>query len=175
MKTTWIKALIFGSLPLILAQCNSLKHDVQEVNKRNALIAQEPKGDYLVARRYHVPSTRFWGYVRRPGQTWRTAELIIMDESKCLNPDRLPEYAQDKRYGYDNNYEYRVYGKFTGKYAYDPNSNLKIRVFQPTKFVESNRQPGWLFAPSEKFDSKAVTIRPAVMPTPEQLSDPKYL
>ena len=166
--------LLCSSLPLLLTQCSSLEHDVKEVNKRHAQIAQEPRGDYFIARRYHVPSTRFWGYVRRPGQSWRTAELVLMDESKARVPDRLPEDVGSPRYAYDNNYEYRVNGKFTGNYAYEPNSNMRLRVFQPTKFTLTNSQPGWLFKPSEKYDKSKVSFRPAIMPTEEQLNDPKY-
>ena len=101
-----------------LTQCNSLEKDIAGINARNAEIAREPRGNYFVGRRYHVPATRFWGYLRQPGQTWRTAQLVIMDESSCRTPDRLPEYAGSPRYAYDNNYEYRVYGKYTGKYGY---------------------------------------------------------
>ena len=49
-------------------------------------------------------------------------------------PDRPPEYTGNPRYAYDNNYEYRVYGKYTGKYGYEPNSNLKLPIFKPTRF-----------------------------------------
>ena len=76
-----------------LTQCNSLEKDIAGINARNAEIAREPRGNYFVGRRYHVPATRFWGYLRQPGQTWRTAQLVIMDESSCRTPDRLPEYA----------------------------------------------------------------------------------
>lgn len=79
-------------LPM-LSQCNSLEKDIAAINARNMEIAREPRGNYFVGRRYHVPSTRFWGYLRQPGQTWRTAQLVIMDESACRTPDRLPEYA----------------------------------------------------------------------------------
>ena len=134
-----------SSLPM-LSQCNSLEKDIAAINARNMEIAREPRGNYFVGRRYHVPSTRFWGYLRQPGQTWRTAQLVIMDESACRTPDRLPEYAGNPRYAFDNNYEYRVYGKFTGKYGYEPNTNLKLPIFKPTKFEQLNTDPGWLFA-----------------------------
>lgn len=59
----------------------------------------------------------------------------------CRTPDRLPEYAGNPRYAFDNNYEYRVYGKFTGKYGYEPNTNLKLPIFKPTKFEQLNTAP----------------------------------
>lgn len=148
----------------VLTQCNSLENDIAAINARNAEIVREPRGNYFIGRRYHVPSTRFWGYLRQPGQTWRTAQLVIMDESSCRTPDRLPEYTGNPRYTFDNNYEYRVYGKYTGKYGYEPNSNLKLPIFRPTKFEPVNTNPGWLFKPSEKYDKKTVSLRPVIMP-----------
>lgn len=153
MNTRLLPLLGAVILPM-LSQCNSLEKDIAAINARNMEIAREPRGNYFVGRRYHVPSTRFWGYLRQPGQTWRTAQLVIMDESACRTPDRLPEYAGNPRYAFDNNYEYRVYGKFTGKYGYEPNTNLKLPIFKPTKFEQLNTDPGWLFKPSEKYDKK---------------------
>lgn len=161
--------LLGAALLPALTQCNTLEKDIAGINARNAEIAREPRGNYFVGRRYHVPATRFWGYLRQPGQTWRTAQLVIMDESACRTPDRLPEYTGNPRYAYDNNYEYRVYGKYTGKYSYEPNSNLRLPIFKPTRFEVANTTPGWLFKPSEKYDTGAVTLRPAIMPATTSL------
>ena len=161
--------LLGAALLPALTQCNTLEKDIAGINARNAEIAREPRGNYFVGRRYHVPATRFWGYLRQPGQTWRTAQLVIMDESACRTPDRLPEYTGNPRYAYDNNYEYRVYGKYTGKYGYEPNSNLRLPIFKPTRFEVANTTPGWLFKPSEKYDTGAVTLRPAIMPATTSL------
>ena len=84
-------SLLGAALLPALTQCNTLEKDIAGINARNAEIAREPRGNYFVGRRYHVPATRFWGYLRQPGQTWRTAQLVIMDESACRTPDRLPE------------------------------------------------------------------------------------
>ena len=58
---------------LLLCQCDTLRSDCRAVAEREAQIAQEPGGDYYIGRRYYVPFTRFWGYLRRPGSSWRTA------------------------------------------------------------------------------------------------------
>ena len=146
--------LLGAALLPALTQCNTLEKDIAGINARNAEIAREPRGNYFVGRRY---------------QTWRTAQLVIMDESACRTPDRLPEYTGNPRYAYDNNYEYRVYGKYTGKYGYEPNSNLRLPIFKPTRFEVANTTPGWLFKPSEKYDTGAVTLRPAIMPATTSL------
>ena len=130
-------SLLGAALLPALTQCNTLEKDIAGINARNAEIAREPRGNYFVGRRYHVPATRFWGYLRQPGQTWRTAQL--------------------------------VYGKYTGKYGYEPNSNLRLPIFKPTRFEVANTTPGWLFKPSEKYDTGAVTLRPAIMPSTTSL------
>jgi hypothetical protein len=83
-----------------------------------ASIAAEPQGDYYIGRRYFKRDFYFWGYVRRPGQPWSTAQLVMMNETQKLTPDR-----QVERRGYDNNYEYRLYGNFSGEKVYEPASN----------------------------------------------------
>lgn len=77
-------SLLGAALLPALTQCNTLEKDIAGINARNAEIAREPRGNYFVGRRYHVPATRFWGYLRQPGQTWRTAQLVIMDEAPAV-------------------------------------------------------------------------------------------
>lgn len=151
-------------LALTLSQCDTTKSDIEAINARNVMISQEPKGDYYIGRRYHVPATRFWGYLRKPGETWRTAKLVIMDESRALTPDRSPEYGPEQKYSKDNNYEYHIYGRFTGREAYEPNSNLKLPVFRITGYKLVNAKPGWLFKPSERYSTEKVSLRPVIMP-----------
>lgn len=130
--------------------------------QRAAAIAAEPRGDYWVGRRYHVDRLRFWGYLRRPGQSWDQARLVIMDESATRVPDRLPERSADgsRTNGFDNNCEYRITGNFTGRTGYDPLSNLALPVFRPTGFQVIDERPGWLFRPGEKYNLYEITIEP---------------
>ena len=81
-------------------------------------IAAEPPGDYYVGRRYYKPDFKFWGYVRRPGQPWATAQLVMLNENEKLAPDR-----EQLNFGSDNNYEYHLYGSFSGQTVYEPASN----------------------------------------------------
>jgi hypothetical protein len=166
MKFTKIVLLALGVMTL--TQCNTTLKDQQAIAARESVIAQEAKGNYYIGRRYHVPATRFWGYLREPGQSWRTAKLVILDESAKLAPDRYPEDGQGLKYAYDNNYEYKIYGKYTGKEAYEPNTNLKLPVFKLTGYQLVNAQPGWLFKPSEVSREDYVSLRPAIMPPPLQ-------
>jgi hypothetical protein len=83
-----------------------------------ARIQAEPPGNYFIGRRYYKPYYHFWGYVRRPGQPWATAQLVMLNENQKLAPDR-----EQVNFGYDNNYEYKLYGYFSGDTVYEPASN----------------------------------------------------
>src|SRR5689334_4976325 len=81
-------------------------------------IAAEPPGDYFIGRRYYKPDFKFWGYVRRPGEPWSTAKMVMLNEGEKLAPDR-----EQLNFGSDNNYEYKLYGYFSGQTVYEPASN----------------------------------------------------
>ena len=81
-------------------------------------IRQEEPGDYFVGRRYYKRDYKFWGFVRKPGQQWNAAKLVMMNEQGKLAPDR-----ELGKLGSDNNYEYKLYGDFSGQTVYEPASN----------------------------------------------------
>lgn len=132
------------------------------VEERNAAIASEATGDFYYGRRYHVYKTRFWGYLRNPRQSADQAKLVIFREDYKLSPDRLPENnPSGQSYGFDQNYEYRIHGKYTGESAYDPNSNQFLPVFLLTDYELVRRDPGWLFSPADHYHFLRVTLRPS--------------
>ena len=130
------------------------------VSDRKAQIAAEPRGDFYYGRRYFVEKTRFWGYLREPGQSANKARLVIFNESWKLNPDRLPELKGGKAYGFDNNYEYRIYGRYTGRELYEPNSNQILPEFILTDYQLVSRNPGWLFSPSDQYYPTRLSLLP---------------
>ena len=81
-------------------------------------IRAEPPGNYFIGRRYFKPDFHFWGYVRRPGQPWSAAQLVVLNENRKLAPDR-----EQLNIGSDNNYEYKLFGSFSGQTVYEPSSN----------------------------------------------------
>ena len=83
-----------------------------------ASIGQEPRGGYFVGRRYYKKDYKFWGYVRASGSPWSSAKMVMMNENTKLAPDR-----QNAAIGSDNNYEYKLFGDFTGQTVYEPASN----------------------------------------------------
>lgn len=129
--------------------------------ERNSRIASEPGGDFFYGRRYYVAKTRFWGYVRKPRQPWSRAKLVILREDKKRAPDRLPEDGPSgQRYAFDQNFEYRLRGYYTGQEAYDPNSNQFLAEFMLTGYEVVDRQPGWLFRPDDRYDHTRITMVP---------------
>ena len=129
--------------------------------ERDYAIANEPTGNFYYGRRYYVKKTRFWGYLREPRQPWKKAKLIMLLEDRKLAPDRLPENGPaGQRYAFDHNHEYRMWGRYTGRNAYDPNSNQVLPEFQLTRFERIDPAPGWLFRPDDRYDSRRVSLRP---------------
>lgn len=165
-KFKW--AALFG-ICLVLCQCGggissgggSPNMGGPSIEQRKAEIAGEATGDFLYGRRYYVQKTRFWGYLRKPRQSADQAKLVIFREDRKHSPDRMPENGPDgQRYGFDNNYEYRIRGNYTGETAYDPNSNQFLPVFMLSGYEVVNRNPGWLFSPDDHYNPLAVTLRP---------------
>ena len=159
MKQTLFPALVAAALAL-LPGCATLPSP--EVAARNAAIAQEPAGDYFIGRRYYVESTKFWGWLRQPRQSWETARLVMMNEARCRTPDRVAEEPADgsPAHGFDHNREYRITGRYTGRAIYDPNSNLFLPEFELRSITLVNAAPGFLFRPDERYMDMAVSIYP---------------
>ena len=149
-----------------LCQCNPMGGQGQlmggpTIEERTIAIANEPTGDFYYGRRYHVDKTRFWGYLRKPRQPWRTAKLVMLRQDKLRVPDRLPEDGpKGQRHAYDQNYEYRIEGYYTGRKAYDPNSNQILPEFMLTGFELRDQDPGWIFSPEDRYHPKKVSLRP---------------
>lgn len=127
--------------------------------ERDLAISTEPTGSFFYGRRYFVEKTRFWGYLREPRQSWANAELVVINENRTSQPDRLPEDGPlGSRHGYDQNFEYKITGAYTGRRIYDPASNLFIREFSPTNFTVLHTNPGWLFSPEDHYNPKSITL-----------------
>ena len=110
--------LLFVSL-CFLSGCDTMPVGIQQA--RLAMpqrIQAEPPGDYFIGRRYYKPDFKFWGYVRRPGEPWSSSVLVMLNENQKLAPDR-----EQLSFGVDNNYEYKLYGHFSGDKVYEPASN----------------------------------------------------
>lgn len=166
MRMSALRLCVMGLSCVLLTQCgmmssSGVKMGGPSSEERNAAIASEPTGDFFYGRRYCVEKTRFWGYVRKPRQSWNQAQLVMMREDQKRVPDRLPEDGPEgARYAYDQNYEYRIWGHYTGRKVYEPNSNQILPEFRLTNYELLNRDPGWLFSPDDRYHSKRVSLLP---------------
>ena len=118
-------------------------------------IQAEPPGDYFIGRRYFKGSVfKFWGYLRKPGQPWKTAQLVVFNEKEKLAPDR-----ERLSFGSDNNYEYRIYGTFSGETVYEPASNGFYPEFILKKYELISTNPPPIFRSQYSDRARAATTR----------------
>ncbi len=141
-----------------LTSCETYDPKIKQA--RDAQIRMEPQGDYFVGRRFYTWRCRFWGYLRRPGQSWDTAKLAIINERVAKQPDRLPEAPESgNAHGFDHNHEYRMYGSYSGRTVYDPNADIFLPEFVLTKWERISATPGFLFDPRESYDYRRLPGR----------------
>ena len=128
---------------LLLSGCGStMPQGIQQSRLAAAqrIQAEEP-GDYFIGHRYFKSSVfKFWGYVRKPGQPWSTAQLVVFNEKEKLAPDR-----ERLSFGSDNNYEYKLWGTFSGQTVYEPASNGFYPEFILKKYEVISTNPAPIF------------------------------
>jgi hypothetical protein len=135
-----IKVLL-PATALLLAGCQTEPTASQSAKAQMAQrIAAEPTGDYYIGRRYFKPDFKFWGYLRKPGQPWSTAQLVMLNEKQKLAPDRAA-----LKFGSDNNYEYKLTGSFSGDKVYEPASNRLYPEFVVKSFDVISTNPPPIF------------------------------
>jgi len=148
MKTTFNALFTLVSL-LALAGCQTEFQGIQSsrVAAMNEAIRSEPPGDYFVGRRYYKQDYKFWGYVRKPGEPWVSAKLVMLNEQKKLAPDR-----EKNAIGSDNGYEYKLYGHFSGETVYEPASDGFYPEFVLTGYELLSAAPPSVFRSSAAVD-----------------------
>jgi hypothetical protein len=141
-------ALFFGG-------CETVPQGIQQAKIEMAQrIATEPSGDYYIGRRYYKPDFKFWGYVRRPGQPWSSAQLVMLNEKQKLAPDR-----ENLSFGSDNNYEYKLYGYFSGDNVYEPASNGVYPEFVLKRYELISTNPTPIFKSQYRGTAQAADLR----------------
>ena len=151
------------AVALFLGGCASQPAGIQYSRTGRAAVnyASEPPGDYYIGRRYYKPVYKFWGYVRRPGQPWSTSQLVMMNEQQKLAPDR-----EIGKLGSDNNYEYKLYGGFSGERVYEPASNNIYPEFVLKDYELISRNPPPIFR-SQAGGAAAASVRPLQIERPQ--------
>ena len=142
----WIEILV---ATLFLAACETIPEGMQQARIDLAQrIQAQPPGDYFIGRRYFKPDYKFWGYVRRPGQPWNTSQLVMFNEKFKLAPDR-----EQLNFGSDNNYEYKLWGYFSGDKVYEPPSNSIYPEFVLIRYELISANPPPIF--KSQYNSRA--------------------
>jgi hypothetical protein len=148
--------LLLGTL--LMTGCETVPDGIQQSKvAMSQRIALEPPGDYYIGRRYFKTYFKFWGYVRRPGQPWSTAKLVMLNEKEKLAPDR-----QQLSFGSDNNYEYRLYGFFSGQTVYEPASNGFYPEFVLKRYELVSTNPLPIFRSQVSGEAQAAQTRTSI-------------
>ena len=143
--------------------CASHSHQgIQQTNTAAAAAIQsEAPGDYYIGRRYYKAQFKFWGYVRRPGQPWSTAQLVMMNEHGKLAPDRAANNL-----GSDNGHEYKLFGSFSPDKVYEPASNgfYPEFILRDYQLVSTNPPP---IFPSQTNAAAKAKLQPLTIERPQ--------
>ena len=155
------RRLLFSALAVFVAlsfsgcESTGVSEGIQQARLDTAArIQSEAPGDYYIGRRYFKREFKFWGYVRRPGQPWSTSQLVMLNEKQKLAPDR----AQNN-IGSDNNYEYKLYGVFSGDTVYEPASNGMYPEFVLKNYQLVSSNPPPIFKSQYSSRAQAATGR----------------
>jgi len=152
-----MKRLLFLSLALLFfGGCQTI--DPEVAARRAAImesIRQEAPGDYFVGRRLYKREYKMWGWVRRPGQPWNQAQLVMLNEQRTLAPDRAAGTL-----GSDNNYEYHLRGYFSGDKVYEPASNRFYPEFVLTGYDLKSTAPPLIFEDRRAIDPTVRVLNP---------------
>ncbi len=133
--------VLLPAAALFLVGCQTMPTASETAKAQMAQrIAAEQPGDYYVGRRYFKPDFKFWGYIRKPGQPWNSAQLVMLNEKQKLAPDRAA-----LKFGSDNNYEYKLTGYFSGDKVYEPASNRLYPEFVVKSFDVISTNPPPIF------------------------------
>lgn len=115
-------------------------------------VADEKPGGYFVGYRFYKADYHMWGWVKKPGQPWKDANLVMLNEQKTLAPDRARNTI-----GIDNNTVYRLTGSFSGQQVYEPASDSFYPEFVLTGAAVMTTNPPLIF-PDNRWTNPAVRL-----------------
>jgi hypothetical protein len=147
--------LFFACGTMAFHGCQTLAEQSAAREAMNQAILQEAPGDYFIARRFWKQDYKIWGWVRSPGKPWSTAQLVMLNEQKMLAPDRARNDI-----GFDNNYEYRLTGYFSGDGVYEPASDTIYPEFVLTGCELRSMSPTMIFRDRRSIDPKVRLLTP---------------
>jgi hypothetical protein len=138
---------------ILLTSCETVDREGPARAALAAAIRAEAPGDYFIGRRMYKKDYKMWGWVREPGMPWKTAKLVMINEQLKLAPDR-----EGGKLGTDNNFEYRLRGRFTGETVYEPASDKFYPEFQLTGYELINQTPPSIYIVKRQEDPEVRII-----------------
>jgi hypothetical protein len=141
------RLLLLAACVLALAGCETIDPDAPAKAAMNEAIKSEAPGDYFIGRRMYKKDYKVWGWVRQPGQNWKSAKLVMLNEQKLLAPDRARNEI-----GSDNNYEYTLKGYYSGETVYEPASDRFYPEFVVTGFDVRSTNPPIIYTTKRQND-----------------------
>jgi hypothetical protein len=138
---------------ILLTSCETVDREGPARAALAAAIRAEAPGDYFIGRRMYKKDYKMWGWVREPGMPWKTAKLVMINEQLKLAPDR-----ESGKLGTDNNFEYRLRGRFTGETVYEPASDKFYPEFQLTGYELISQTPPSIYIVKRQEDPEVRII-----------------
>lgn len=142
-----LPSLSAAVLLCVLAGCETVDSDAPARAAMNEAIRGEQPGSYFVGRRMYKRDYKMWGWVREPGQPWKSAKLVMLNEQQKLAPDR-----EGGKLGTDNNFEYRLFGRFSGGQVYEPASDRFYPEFILTGYEVRSTTPARIYTTKRQQD-----------------------
>jgi hypothetical protein len=130
-----------AALSFLLSGCGTISEptthngllDTPQIRQR---VTTEQPGLGFVGRRLYVNGFSFWGYIKRPGESWSDARLVMLNEQQQHAPDRAAGTL-----GKDNGAEYQLSGSFSGDWVYEAASGRFFPEFVLTGYKLIDSQP----------------------------------
>ncbi len=144
-------------LAIVLAGCETVEPDGLARSAMNAAIPSEQPGDYFIGRRMYKSDYQMWGWVREPGKPWKTAPLVMMNAPNKLAPDR-----EAGSLGKDTNYEYRLFGRFSGDLVYEPASDTFYPEFILKGYELKSSDSARIFSTKRQEDPAVRILLPPI-------------
>jgi hypothetical protein len=144
----------FIGIVLLFTGCETplLLQSAQDRQVISSAIAGEAPGHYFIGRRFYKVDYKMWGWVKKPGEPWKQAQLVMFNEQKTLAPDRARNAI-----GSDNNYEYRLTGDFSGEKVYEPASDTYYPEFILTGASVLSTNPPLIF-PDQRWVNPSIRL-----------------
>jgi hypothetical protein len=146
--------LPFLVLTLLLAGCETpiVTQSAQDRAAISSAISKEAPGNYFIGYRFYKVDYKMWGWVKKPGESWKNSQLVMFNEQKMLAPDRAKNAI-----GSDNNTIYRLSGYFSGEKVYEPASDTVYPEFVLTgASVISTNSP--LIFPDQRWTDPSIRL-----------------